>query len=599
MRMLYWACAAALLWTVTPSSAQVGADVPRDHYAYTAIQDLAGKGLIKGFPPDSNFWGKRTATRYEMATIIGRAMARIQELLDAKADRSAIPDVRTPTDTVSKTELAEVSKLVDEFKVELTVIGADVKKLQEAVEGIRTDVDAVKAELAKIAAANTTTKTEVATLHDDLKDLRESYTLGRTEFESLTRDVKAHKVSGYLQARFEASDRFGAGALFPELGGSGTTGINSSAGSIVPGSAGYGFLVRRARLKLSGPISGRTAYGLQVDATSLGAVAVKDAYIELNDLPMPDKWVLTAGLFATPFGVELPYSSSKRESPERAAGFSDSNASLAIYKTPSTGGANSSNPLTGASGAAGGVANPGAVVPLFAGQDRDTGVMATWNSPNTVNATTKFQIGVFNGEGRSATGVRNNNRTLDLIAHGQTALLGGALDLGVSGYYGTLSVRSAAPTGSGTAAVAAPYAQGIRALVGADLRYIAPFGTTFRAEYVGGLYESSPDRSQLLKGNHAQAWYVVARHPLGRRLELAAKYDEFMPITQTGVTFAGLGRIGYTRRTIQGGILYYVDDATRLRLWYTKGLDPYDPSAASGPARSRLGLITTELQVTY
>ena len=150
-----------------------------------------------------------------------------------------------------------------------------------------------------------------------------------------------------------------------------------------------------------------------------------------------------------------------------------------------------------------------------------------------------------------------------------------------------------------TAGVSAAYMQGYRMLLGSDMRYIAPFGTTFRAEYAGGVFEASPDRSQYLKGNHAQAWLVSAKHPINRRLDLAVKYDEYMPISQSGVRFGNLDRSDYIRKTLQGGLLYYMDEATRFRLWYTRGLTPYDPSAAGGPARARLGLITGEIQVSY
>ena len=53
------------------------------------------------------------------------------------------------------------------------------------------------------------------------------------------------------------------------------------------------------------------------------------------------------------------------------------------------------------------------------------------------------------------------------------------------------------------------------------------------------------------------------------------------------------------RKTLAGGLLYQLDTATRFRLWYAKGLTPYDPSAVSGPMRSRLGLLTGEVQVVF
>ncbi|HZT42150.1 MAG TPA: S-layer homology domain-containing protein, partial [Chthonomonadaceae bacterium] len=58
----------------TTAQQEVGKDVPPGHWAYQAVQDLASKGLIKGYPPDANFLGRRTLTRYEMATILQRVV---------------------------------------------------------------------------------------------------------------------------------------------------------------------------------------------------------------------------------------------------------------------------------------------------------------------------------------------------------------------------------------------------------------------------------------------------------------------------------------------------------------------------------------------
>src|SRR5437868_4120471 len=65
------------------SSQEVGKDVKPDHWAYEAVQDLAKKGLIKGYPPDGNFLGNRTLSRYEMATILKRVLDRVDELIKA------------------------------------------------------------------------------------------------------------------------------------------------------------------------------------------------------------------------------------------------------------------------------------------------------------------------------------------------------------------------------------------------------------------------------------------------------------------------------------------------------------------------------------
>ena len=49
-------------------------DVPRDHWAYDAVSGLVNQGIINGYGDDT-FRGDRAITRYEMAQMVGKAMA--------------------------------------------------------------------------------------------------------------------------------------------------------------------------------------------------------------------------------------------------------------------------------------------------------------------------------------------------------------------------------------------------------------------------------------------------------------------------------------------------------------------------------------------
>ena len=59
-------------------------DVPQDSWAYDAVATLAADGVIDGFP-DGTYQGNKTMTRYEMAQIVARAMAKedLQKAIDA------------------------------------------------------------------------------------------------------------------------------------------------------------------------------------------------------------------------------------------------------------------------------------------------------------------------------------------------------------------------------------------------------------------------------------------------------------------------------------------------------------------------------------
>src|SRR5665213_2754301 len=78
------------------------ADVPANHWAYAAIQSLAADGLIDGYP-DGAFKGDRALTRYEMAAIVARVIAKIEA---------------TGAGTASKADLDQLQKLINALKDE-------------------------------------------------------------------------------------------------------------------------------------------------------------------------------------------------------------------------------------------------------------------------------------------------------------------------------------------------------------------------------------------------------------------------------------------------------------------------------------------------
>jgi hypothetical protein len=96
------------------------ADVPADHWAYQAIQSLSADGLIDGYP-DGSFNGDRPLTRYEMAAIVARAIAKIE------ADGAG---------TASKSDLDQLQKLIDALKDELDALGVRVTAVEDQVAAL-------------------------------------------------------------------------------------------------------------------------------------------------------------------------------------------------------------------------------------------------------------------------------------------------------------------------------------------------------------------------------------------------------------------------------------------------------------------------------
>ncbi|HEV2359400.1 MAG TPA: S-layer homology domain-containing protein [bacterium] len=134
MRQTAVALAAALVFAlVAPAFAQPFADVPTNHWAYDAIAELAAKGLVEGYP-DGTFKGDRAMTRYEMAMVVARLLARIESI--------QIPAPAGPQ--VTKADLDALQRLINEFRAELAALGVRVTAIEEELNAIKAKLDNVR-----------------------------------------------------------------------------------------------------------------------------------------------------------------------------------------------------------------------------------------------------------------------------------------------------------------------------------------------------------------------------------------------------------------------------------------------------------------------
>ena len=74
-KCLVLAMAMALGVTASAYAANPFSDVPAGHWAYDSISKLAAAGVIEGYG-DATFGGAKLMTRYEMAQIVAKAMAK-------------------------------------------------------------------------------------------------------------------------------------------------------------------------------------------------------------------------------------------------------------------------------------------------------------------------------------------------------------------------------------------------------------------------------------------------------------------------------------------------------------------------------------------
>ena len=132
MRTLAVSVAALLvLVVVSPAFAQPFADVPTDHWAFDAIAELAAKGIIEGFP-DGTFKGDRGVTRYEVAMIVARILARIEAI------KIPAPAAAAPAPQVTRADVQTIQRLVNEFRAELAALGVRVTAVEEELTALKT-----------------------------------------------------------------------------------------------------------------------------------------------------------------------------------------------------------------------------------------------------------------------------------------------------------------------------------------------------------------------------------------------------------------------------------------------------------------------------
>ena len=114
-KILAVAAVAALTAGVSAYAANPFSDVSPDDWAYQAVSDLSDQGVVEGYP-DGTFKGERNMTRYELAQVIARLMAR--------------------EDQLNAEQKATLDKLAGEYADELANLGVRVSNLEKKVGNI-------------------------------------------------------------------------------------------------------------------------------------------------------------------------------------------------------------------------------------------------------------------------------------------------------------------------------------------------------------------------------------------------------------------------------------------------------------------------------
>jgi hypothetical protein len=293
-------------------------DIKPDHWAYTTVEDLAKKGLIKGYPPDGKFLGGRTLSRYEMATIIKRILDRMDVIVKQQKPG---PGITQEDFDKLHASVGEIQQLAGEFKVQLAVIGADMAKakddiaaLQQQLGALGSRVDTLDGRLSALSG-----KVDATTLLTDqaiagISELRDALNSGLAKKAEV--GVGKLRVSGLLQVWY--GNPFGNtlnGNLPNNFSG-------APVGRSFGGGVGDTFRLRRGEIGFNGSITRDVDYRVMLDVAKTGSNVGNPANSVLQDLwvgyAIAPRWRVEVGQQKTGLSEEGTRSSSQLLTVERS-----------------------------------------------------------------------------------------------------------------------------------------------------------------------------------------------------------------------------------------------------------------------------------------
>lgn len=333
--------------------------------------------------------------------------------------------------------------------------------------------------------------------------------------------------------------------------------VGTFSGGTFPANTKNLFQVRRGRIKVNYD-NNLTQFVIQIDAIQTG-FTTKDAYLSIVE-PWTKSVGLQMGIFNRPFGYEIEYSSSNRESPERSR----------FTQT------------------------------LFPGE-RELGAKLFYAPQMGPLTMFRADVGLFNGSGPTANEYDNFKEVIGHLVYQLPFEQANAeLDMGVSGYFGavrnnTKFLYKAGDLPSGAKgfiadSTASNLNDGVgRTYVGFDAQfyYDVPSvgGAILRGEYVFGKQPGTSSTSVSASAQPATpiyqrefaGWYVYYIQNIGSKEQIVVKYDVFDPNTKISSSqfmntnasgASGLAATDIKYSTIGFGLIHHWDDNVKFVLYY-------------------------------
>lgn len=380
-----------------------------------------------------------------------------------------------------------------------------------------------------------------------LSDYDSTLFLRDTVVNTVRRFENMH-ISGYMQPQFQVAQN---------------EGIQSYEGGNFSEHASNRFMIRRARVKLDYIIPSKEGslpkalFTFQFEATERD-LNIRDMFVRVYE-PKFQAFSLTAGLFSRPFGYEVNLSSSYRETPER-----------------------------------------GRMSQILMPSERDLGAMISYDPEKRIAGLPrfKFDIGLFNGQGKSGPAEFDNYK--DLISRltirpfklSRSLSLSAGLSLLRGGWRQDTRYRlETGDNGGSTLFVADSSLENIgrkapRHYYGADAQLILKHAwgkTEWRAEYWRGTQPGTasttvnpgvqPEGPTYIRKFDGAFLYFL-QNIINERWELMVKYDWYDPNTQ--VKRAEIGKAGTNLtpadiryNTLGTGLTHYFSDQLKILAYYS------------------------------
>ena len=173
------ATSAMILSFASIAMADPFSDVPASHWAYEAVNSMAEKGIIQGFP-DGTFKGNANVTRYQMAMMTAQALANV-------GDKGT---------KLSSDDTNNLEKLTVEFADELSLLGVKVISLEDNMQVLKNDVSNIKNDVDYIKSNFKNGKLQKIKLSGDF--LIRNYGVDMKDFGSI------HRTGSQLRLQMDA-----------------------------------------------------------------------------------------------------------------------------------------------------------------------------------------------------------------------------------------------------------------------------------------------------------------------------------------------------------------------------------------------------------